>query len=611
MNTRLTARHFRLVFAFCWQHWRRQLGLVLAMALLMLSATVGDATIPIFAGRLIDALALVSGGMAAAVSAVLGIFGLAIIVAALRFSVFVLLSRSSSRIMQDIVSEAFFRVQRFSTDWHASTFAGATVRKITRGMWAYDRLADTLILGFIPALAVLLAVSVLLTSRWTIMGAVVIAGVAAFLSLSTTLVMRFVAPAARQANETDSRLGAALADAISCNAVVKSFAGEVREDQRLGALLEQWRARTYRSWMRGTAAGATQNVTVVILQASVLGLAVWLWGGGRATPGDIAYVLTTYSIIQGYLREIHNHVRNLQQSVNDLEDVALFAGRTLGVEDRPAALPLVRGPGRVEFDRVSFGYGGQDHLLYRDFSLVLRAGERIGLVGESGSGKSTFVKLVQRLYDLDGGRILIDGQDIADVAQESLRSAVAVVPQEPLLFHRSIAENIAYGRPDACRDEIVAAARKAHAHDFIAALPRGYDTLVGERGVKLSGGERQRVALARAVLAEAEILIFDEATSSVDSLSEALMQQAVEAVTRGRTTIIIAHRLSTVQRVDRILVFDAGRVVEQGTHAELLARSDSRYRRLFESQALGLVGPYTPSPAYLQEREEPARSVGG
>jgi ATP-binding cassette, subfamily B, bacterial len=595
MNTRLTTQHFRLVFAFCWEHWRRQLGLVLTMALLMLLATVGDATIPIFAGRLIDALAIDGGGMAAAVRAVLTIFGLATVVAALRFGVFALLCRSSSRIMQDIIAEAFFRVQRFSTDWHASTFAGATVRKITRGMWAYDRLADTLLLGFLPALAVLVSVSVLLTLRWTVMGAVVIAGVAAFLTMSITLVMRFVAPAARQANETDSRLGAALADAISCNAVVKSFAGEAREDRRLGALLEQWRARTCRNWMRGTAAGATQSVTVVILQASVLGLAVWLWNGGRATPGDVAYVLTTYSMIQGYLREIANHVRNLQQSVNDLEDVALFAGRELGVEDRPAAQSLARGPGRVEFERVSFGYGGQNQFLYRDFSLVLRPGERIGLVGESGSGKSTFVKLVQRLYDLDRGRILIDGQNIAGVAQESLRAAIAVVPQEPLLFHRSIGENIAYARPDAGREEIVAAARKAHAHDFIAALPRGYDTLVGERGVKLSGGERQRVALARAVLAEAEILIFDEATSSVDSLSEALMQQAVEAVTRGRTTIIIAHRLSTVQRVDRILVFDAGRVVEQGTHGELLARPDSRYRRLFESQALGLVGASAPA----------------
>jgi ATP-binding cassette, subfamily B, bacterial len=304
MDTRVTARHFRLVFAFCWQHWRRQLGLVLAMALVMLLATVGDAAIPVFAGRLIDALALASGGTSAALNAVLAIFCLALVVAALRFCVFLLLSRSSSRIMQQIVGEAFYRVQRFSTDWHASTFAGATVRRITRGMWAYDRMADTLILGFLPALAVMVSVTVLLTLRWTVMCAVVIAGVAAFLTLSTTLVMRFVAPAARLANETDSRLGAALADAISCNAVVKSFAGEAREDQRFGVLLEQWRARTYRNWLRGTAASATQGVTVVILQASVLGLAVWLWGAGQATPGDVAYVLTTYALIQGYLREI-------------------------------------------------------------------------------------------------------------------------------------------------------------------------------------------------------------------------------------------------------------------------------------------------------------------
>ena len=222
--------------------------------------------------------------------------------------------------------------------------------------------------------------------------------------------------------------------------------------------------------------------------------------------------------------------------------------------------------------------------------LSLRPGEHVGLVGHSGSGKSTFVKLVQRLYDIDGGRIAIDGQDIAKVTQASLRETISVVPQEPLLFHRSLAENIAYGRPGASREDVIAAAQKAHAHDFIMALPQGYDTLVGERGIKLSGGERQRVALARAVLSDAEILILDEATSSLDSMSEALLKKAVESVIEGRTTIIVAHRLSTIQNVDRILVFDQGRIVEQGTHAELLARPDSQYRRLFDSQAFGLIG---------------------
>jgi ATP-binding cassette subfamily B protein len=284
------------------------------------------------------------------------------------------------------------------------------------------------------------------------------------------------------------------------------------------------------------------------------------------------------------------HIRNLQRSVNDMEDMAIFATLPLGVEDRPGAAVFRPGRGEIAFDRVSFRYGGQSSALYRDFSLVLKGGERVGLVGPSGSGKSTFVKLIQRLHDIDQGEIRIDGQNIAMLTQESLRSAISLVPQEPLLFHRSLGENIAYGRPGASRDEIVKAAIKAHAHDFIMALPDGYDTLVGERGVKLSGGERQRVALARAVLADARILIFDEATSSLDSISEALMQQALEDVIEDRTTIIVAHRLSTVQKVDRILVFDRGRIVEQGTHAELLARPNGHYQGLFRSQALGLVG---------------------
>jgi ATP-binding cassette subfamily B protein len=239
---------------------------------------------------------------------------------------------------------------------------------------------------------------------------------------------------------------------------------------------------------------------------------------------------------------------------------------------------------------VTFRYGGQSRALYEDFSVTIAPGERIGLVGHSGSGKSTFVKLIQRLHDVEGGAIRIDGQDVAEVTQESLRSRIALVPQEPVLFHRSLAENIAYGKPGASMAEIVAAAKQAHAHGFIVALPGGYDTLVGERGVKLSGGERQRVALARAILADAPILILDEATSSLDSVSEALIQDAVEELMRHRTTLIVAHRLSTVQRVDRILVFDGGRIVEQGTHAQLIARDGGHYRALFETQTLGLLG---------------------
>jgi ATP-binding cassette subfamily B protein len=283
--------------------------------------------------------------------------------------------------------------------------------------------------------------------------------------------------------------------------------------------------------------------------------------------------------MSGYLRNIGENIRMMQRGLADIEDVAGYARTDAQVADAPDAAPFVGQDGAIVFDHVDFAYGEGKAPIYADFSLAIRPGERVALVGPTGSGKSTFVKLIQRLYDLDAGRILIDGQDISGVTQRSLRRAIAVVPQDPALFHRTIAENIAYSRPGATQDEIVLAATRAHAHAFIEALPKGYDTLVGERGVKLSGGERQRVAIARALLADAPILVLDEATSSLDVETEAEVQAATEAVMAGRTTILIAHRLSTIRSADRILVFDHGRVVEEGRHGELVAKGGAYARR--------------------------------
>jgi ATP-binding cassette subfamily B protein len=296
-------------------------------------------------------------------------------------------------------------------------------------------------------------------------------------------------------------------------------------------------------------------------------------------------VLSSYYIIHAYLRDVGMHINNLQRSVNDMEELVAIHDEAIGIADAIDACPMDIQGGHIVLENVTFHYGGHRVPLYDGLSVDIGAGERVGLVGRSGSGKTTFVKLLQRLYDVSGGRILIDDQDIAKATQHSLRRQIAIVQQDPILFHRSLAENIAYGRPGASMDAIEQAARLANAHEFILRLPNRYGTLVGERGVKLSGGERQRVALARAFLADAPVLILDEATSSLDSESEALIQQAMERLMTGRTSIVIAHRLSTVRSLDRILVFDRGAIVEQGTHTALTARTGGIYRGLFERQA--------------------------
>lgn len=578
---------------YVWRYWRQVPLIFVATGLTMLAATIVDVFMPVLAGRLIDTLTIDGGAdgdrLRQALLAVGAFVGLAVAVHALRLTSFYMWVRLATKVMRRMVGDSFARVQRFSTDWHANTFAGATVRKITRGMWAYDQFADTLYIGLLPTAVVLGGVTTLLAMRWPLMGAYVFIASAAYIVVSVVLVSRYLAPVRTISNRADSAIGGALADAIGCNATVKSFGAESREDDRFGGVVGEWQARTLVTWTRDINVESVQAGLSVLLQLGLLGLAVWFWHQGLATPGDVTFVLTSYFLVNGRLREVGMHVRNLQRAMSEIEDLIIFERTPLGVADRDDAVPLAASDGAIRFDDVTFRYGRQSAPLYEDFTLDIAAGERIALVGPSGSGKSTFVKLVQRLYDIDGGEILIDGQDIAGVTQASLRAAVALVPQDPVLFHRSLAENIAYARPDATEAEIQEAARLAHAHEFIMELPQGYDTLVGERGVKLSGGERQRVALARAFLADAPVLILDEATSSLDSITEALIQESIERLMTGRTTIIIAHRLSTIRQVDRILVFDRGRIVEQGRLEDMLARDDGFYRRLHDTQLEGLA----------------------
>jgi ATP-binding cassette subfamily B protein len=579
---------YRNVLGFTFRHWSSRLPLVAVICALVIASTLAEVMVPVFSGQIVDAIAGGSGAEAA-LRAFLIVVGLGLTSVVLRWFIFQGVIRLTIRMMAEIVNGGFHRVQRFSTDWHANSFAGSTVRKITRGMWALDSLNDILLIALLPSVVMLVGASVILGSYWPVMGLVVALGSVIYITVTVLLSMGFVSPAASLANAWDTRLGGALADAVSCNSVVKAFGAETREEDRLRHVLGKWDSRTRRTWKRGTLSGTIQGFMMVAMQAGILGTGLLMWQQGLASAGDITFVLAMFFVLQGYLRDVGQHIRNLQRSVNDMEELVALDRTPLGIDDAKGAKTIAIGKGEIAFDRVTFQYGAHPTPLYRDFSVRIAPGERVGLVGHSGSGKTTFVKLIQRLYDVKSGAIRIDGQDIAQVKQASLRGQIAIVQQEPILFHRTLAENIAYARPDATRAEIELAAKQANAHDFILELPKGYETLVGERGVKLSGGERQRVAIARAFLADAPILILDEATSSLDSESEVQIQEAMERLMVGRTTLVIAHRLSTVRALDRLLVFDNGRIVEEGDHADLIRLSGGIYRRLFERQALELT----------------------
>jgi ATP-binding cassette subfamily B protein len=588
---------WRQSIAFCAHYWAQQprtLGIVIALTLAMVAAEV---FVPVAAGRLVDALGETARQGAVGVGAInagdaalwaLGLLtGVMALYQLLNYAAGMVYNTVAARCMSGVLDDGFSRIQHFSSDWHANTFAGSTVHKLTRGKWSYEHISDILLRQFLPLSLVIIGLAGVMLVRFPTVGILFFAMVLVYLTVSVALATYWVRPANVRAAAADSQIGGAVADAVSNNAAVKAFGAEAREEALFRGITQKWRNLAMISWARGRNMSLIQQGLWLLLQAGMLALLIGLAQRGEATPGDVAFVITACFQLGGSLRQVGDHIRTLQRASAELADLIEFKTAQLGVADLPDAAPLMigssRGRGEIIFENVRFGYPGQgpdQPPLYQGFDLRIAPGEKVALVGPSGSGKSTFVKLIQRLYDVNDGAIWIDGQDIASVQQASLRRSVSIVPQEPVLFHRSLADNIAYARPGASHDEIVASASRARAHDFIKRLPLGYKTLVGERGVKLSGGERQRVAIARAFLADAPIVVFDEATSSLDTVTEKLIQSAMAELMAGRTTIIVAHRLSTVRDADRILVFDQGRIVEQGNHAELLARPDGAYARL-------------------------------
>jgi ATP-binding cassette, subfamily B, bacterial len=373
-----------------------------------------------------------------------------------------------------------------------------------------------------------------------------------------------------------------LVDVIGNMALVRAFGMTFREQTRFRATVKAELDARRTSLLYLERLRLLHAVITAMLSAGLLGWALWLWNQGRATSGDIVLVSSLgFTILHGTrdlavaLVDVTQHVARLAEAVQTLLEPH-------GMPDRDDASELIAQGGRVDFENVTFAYPHRKPILDH-FDLHITAGQRVGLIGKSGAGKTTVLALLQRFYELQGGAIQIDGEDIAAVTQDSLRHTIALVPQDISLLHRSIYENIAYGRPDASREDVIAAAREARCADFIEAMPEGYETIVGDRGVKLSGGQRQRIAIARAILKNAPILLLDEATSALDSASEEAIQQALDRLMVGRTVIAIAHRLSTLQNFDRIIVMSSGKVIDDGSPEELRNRP-GLYRDLLAKQ---------------------------
>lgn len=494
------------------------------------------------------------------------------------------------RASYELATKAFDTLSNQSMTFHANRFGGSLVSQTQKFISAYNLLMDNLVYAIIPIVSAAVFTVTLLAPLVPAYVGLLVCLMAVYVLVAYKL-YKHILPLNEQTAAAQNALSGELSDSITNILAVKTSGRESYERGLFNQANLEVKATDSRR-MRATIARGAVTSSIIVL---IMTLLVVFVSGGNAwlgiSAGTLVMMFTyTYSLTMQFNR-LNQTFQQINRSFGDAHDMTVALDEPCLVSDDPHASDLQVTKGAIDFNRLTFRYADAEKtdVVFDDFSLFIPAGQRIGLVGRSGSGKTTLTTLLLRLADIQEGSILIDGQDIAHVAQTSLRRQIAYVPQEPLLFHRTIRENIAYGRPDATDADIVEAARRANALEFIERLPHGFHTLTGERGVKLSGGQRQRIAIARAILTDAPILVLDEATSALDSESEKFIQDAFENLMRGRTSIVIAHRLSTVARLDRIVVLSGGRLVEDGTHDELV-EAGGEYARLWGRQSGSFLG---------------------
>ncbi len=566
-------RAIKSLLPYLWPRGQSEMKLRVVVAIaLLVAAKAANVYVPILYKRAVDALAHPGGAVIVLPIAVLFAYGLVRIFAMafgeLRDLVF---AKVGQRAIRTVALRTFRHLHRLSLRFHLERQTGGLSRAIERGMNGIDYLLTFMLFNILPTLFEILLVCGILWGLYNIwFASVTFVTIATYIWFSLAIT-EWRIKYRREMNAMDSEANTKAIDSLLNYETVKYFGNEEHEARRFDSSMQRYeRAAT----LSKTSLSLLNIGQGAIIAAGLTAVMVMAGQGvveGRMTIGD--FVLVNSYLVQLYLplNFLGYVYREIKQSLTDMEQMFKLLAVDAEVEDAPGAQPLAPGPGDIVFDGVSFSYDPRRPILH-DVSFRVPPGRTLAIVGASGAGKSTISRLLFRFYDIDEGRILIDGQDIRDVTQMSLRTAIGIVPQDTVLFNDSIYYNIAYGRPEAGRDEVERAAKLAHIHDFVLGLPDGYKTMVGERGLKLSGGEKQRVAIARTILKNPRILLFDEATSALDSHTEKEIQQALREVSADRTTLVIAHRLSTVVDADEIVVMEKGRIVERGTHNGLLAR---------------------------------------
>ena len=491
-----------------------------------------------------------------------------------------------SKVMKSLYDFTFNRLLEHSYHFFSSNFSGSIITKSRRFVRSYETLMDIVSFPIYFSLIVFLGIISILFFQAPLLASIFLFWSLLYLGITFLFIRKKVNYDAIEAG-ADSMVSARLADSISNILNIKIFSSDQREKAGFQAITSDEEIKRRRAWNFGNLQNLAQAAMMGALQVFVVYLSIYLWYRGDLSLGMFA-MLQAYMInLFGFLWNLGHSLTRAAKSLTEMQEVIDIFDTPIDILDSKNPEKLRIKEGRIIFKNISFAYKNNNPVL-DDFNLEIFPGERVGLVGHSGAGKSTITKLLLRFDDTSSGSIVIDGQNIKNIAQNDLRSVVSYVPQDSILFHRTIRENIAYGKSDATAEEIEMVAKKAFAHEFIVKLRRGYNTMVGERGVKLSGGERQRIAIARAMLKNAPIIVLDEATSSLDSVSEAHIQEAFVELMKGKTTIVVAHRLSTIQKMDRIIVLENGRIIEMGTHRELVSRNGI-YADLWNHQSGGFL----------------------